>query len=237
MKIIYSGKESAGKTLKLAMVASDVAHRNSKWKIKSGTTRPIWSNIKFSQPFYDYVVNELQIPIFYWENLDDLIQIEQADVFCDEVGNYFDARMWKDLSLDVRRWLTQGAKCGIEFYGSAQDFSQVDLSFRRLCNHLVDIKKLAGSRRPSATRPPVKRIYGICMAIDLDPNGYDENKKKFAGGSFIPSFFFIRKEVCEIFDTTQKIRRSTLPKYKHEERWCEDKNCPLYGRKPHISHA
>jgi len=237
MKVIYSGKESAGKPLKLAMVASDIAHRNAKWRKNSGITRPIYSNIKFSEEFFKYVTEELLIPIFYWENLDDLIKIEQADVFCDEVGNYFDSRMWADLSLDVRRWLTQGAKSGIEFYGSAQDFAQVDKSFRRLCNVLVDIKKLLGSRRPSATRPPVKRIWGICMAIDLDPNGYDEDKKKFAGGNFIPSFFFIRKEVCDIFDTTQKIRRSKLPAYKHEERWCEDPNCPLYGRKPHISHA
>lgn len=239
MKIIYSGKESAGKTLRLAMVASKIAHRNSKWREKTGIVRPIWSNIRFSERFFEYVTQELQIPIFYWENLDDLIKIEQADVFCDEVGNYFDARMWKDLSLDVRRWLTQGAKCGIEFYGSAQDFAQVDLSFRRLCNHLIDIKKLAGSRRPSATRPPVKKIWGLCMQLELDPTGYDENKKKFVNGTFFPTFFFIRKEICDIFDTTQKIRRSTLPPYKHEERYCENPNCVDRYGKPfkHIIHA
>jgi len=211
MKIIYSGKESAGKTLRLAMVATDVAHRNFKWKEKTGIVRPIWSNIKFSEEFFNHVTKELGIPIYYWENLDDLIKIEQADVFCDEVGNYFDSRMWQDLSLDVRRWLTQGAKSGIEFYGSAQDFAQVDKSFRRLCNHLVDIKKLFGSRRPSATKPPSKKIWGLCLTVELDPNSYNEDKKKFAGDSFIPGFFLIRKSICDIFDTTQKIKRSTSP--------------------------
>lgn len=237
MKIIYSGKESAGKTLKLADVASEIAHRNFKWKNKSGIVRPIWSNIRFSDSFYNYVTKELGIPINYWENLQDLIQIDQADVFCDEVGNYFDSRMWTDLSLDVRRWLTQGAKSGIEFYGSAQDFAQVDKSFRRLCNYLHEIKKLAGSARPSATRPPVKRIWGLCLVTHLDPNAYDEDNKKFEGGSFIPSFFFIRRKTCEIFDTTQKIKRSKLTPWRHEVRDCEDPNCKDLPRHKHIIHA
>jgi len=101
--------------------------------------------------------------------------------------------MWTDLSLDVRRWLTQGSKMGIEFYGSAQDFAQVDKAFRRLCNHLYDIKKLLGSARPSATKPPVKKIWGICLMNSLDPNAYNEDKKKYEGGVWIPSFFFHKK--------------------------------------------
>jgi len=237
-KVIFSGKESAGKSLKLAMVVADLVYRNSKWKKETGITRPIWSNLKFSDDFYKHVTEELEIPIFYWENLDDLVKIEQADVICDEVGNYFDSRMWQDLSLDVRRWLTQGAKSGIEFYGSAQDFAQVDKSFRRLCNHLLEIKKIVGSPRPSATRPPVKRIWGVCMMNELDPNSYNEDKKKFASGAIFPSLFTIRRQACEIFDTTQKINRSKLPLYRHEERFCENPNCVDRFGKPfkHIIH-
>jgi len=228
MKIIYSGLESSGKSLKLAMVASDVAWRNSKWKEKSGIVRPIWSNIKFSESFYDLVTKEYGIPVFYWENLDDLIKITNADVLIDEVGNYFDSRLWADLSLDVRRWLTQGAKMGIEIYGSAQDFAQVDKAFRRLVNELYHITKLAGSPRPAATRPPVTRIWGLCHVKPLDPQGYDEDKSKFKEVSlFSLDFFLIRKEYCDLFDTTQKIERSKPPKMKHIERECELDNCGI----------
>jgi len=238
-KLVYTGKEGVGKSLKIAILVPELVQRNWKWKEQTGLVRPIWSNMKFSEEFYKYATEEKGIPIFYWENLDDLIKIENADVICDEVGNYFDSRMWADLSLDVRRWLTQGSKMGIEFYGTAQDFAQVDKSFRRLCNHLYIIKKLAGSARPSATRPPVKRIWGICLMSELDPNAYDEDKKKFASGGIIPSFFFIRKETCEIFDTSQKITRSKLPPYKHEERYCENPGCVDRYGKPfkHIIHA
>lgn len=237
MKIIYSGLESSGKSLKLAMMVVDIAYRNSKWREKTGIVRPIASNLRFSDKFHQFVTEELMIPISYWQNLEELEKLEQCDVIIDEVGNYFDSRMWTDLSLDVRRWLTQGAKSGIEIYGSAQDFAQIDKAFRRLVNHLFHITKLVGSRRPSNTKPPVKTIWGICSIKELDPMGYEEDKSKFAPKTLIPSFFMIRREYCEIFDTTQKIIRSKPYPYKHIERECEIPGCKHLSPHRRIIHV
>lgn len=223
-KIIFSGLESSGKSLQLAMLTSEIAYRNSDWKKKSGVTRSIASNLRFSKSFFDFVTIELEIPIIYWDNIDELIKLQDCDVLIDEVGNYFDSRMWTDLSLDARRWLTQGAKSGIEIYGTAQDFAQVDKAFRRLVNELIHITKIVGSRRPSNTKPPVNYIWGICMKRHLDPLGYEEDKKQFQANG-LPSFFFISKKYCEIFDTTQKILRSKPMPYKHQEKTCELDNC------------
>jgi len=217
-KIIFSGLEGSGKSLKLAMVVSSLVERNSKWAEKSSIVRPIRSNIEFTQEFVDRA-ESLKVPITYWRNLDELINFKECDVIIDEVGNYFDSRMWADLSLDVRRWLTQGSKSGIEIYGSAQDFAQVDKSFRRLVNELYEIRKLLGSRRPAATKPPVEHIWGVCLMLPLNPQGYDEDKKQFSAG-LIPRFFFIRQKFCDIFDTAQKIGRSEYPALRHEERIC-----------------
>jgi len=227
MKRIYSGLESSGKSLKLAMDVTEIVARNAKWARKSGIVRPIWSNLHFSREFYDYATKEMGIPIHYWSNLDTLIQTHDADIVCDEVGNYFDSRLWADLSLDVRRWLSQGAKQGIEFYGTAQDFAQVDKAFRRLCNELFLIKKIIGSRRPSATKPPVKYIWGVCLKFELDPNAYDEDKKKFIGGG-LPGVIFIQRKYCDIFDTKEKIERSLPPLMKHIERHCENNDCTFH---------
>lgn len=221
MKVIYTGLESSGKSLKLAMVVSQLALRNHKWFKKSGKKRAIASNLKFSDEFYNYVVKDLGIPIIYWENLDELTALSDCDVIIDEVGNYFDSRLWTDLSLDTRRWLTQGAKMGIELYGTAQDFAQVDKAFRRLVNELYYINKVMGSRRPSATKPPVKYIWGLCLIRPLDPQGYDEDKKKFSGIVAMPSIFTIQRNYCEIFDTLQKIKKSKPLAFKHSERFCE----------------
>jgi len=225
MKLIYSGLESSGKSLKLATVAEELVLRNSGWNKITGNSRPIISNMKFSDEFVTWAEAK-GVKIFYWKDLEELINYTEADIICDEVGNYFDSRMWADLSLDVRRWLTQGAKTGIEFYGGAQDFAQVDKSFRRLVQpgDLFLITKLIGSRRPAATKPPVKRIWGICMVQSLDPQGYDEDKKKFSSSGF-PSLFLIRRRACEIFDTNQKIVRSNPPPLKHIDRMCEERFC------------
>lgn len=228
MKTIFSGLESSGKSLRLAKVTADLVQRNGNWKKKSGIERPIISNLHFTEKFYNWATKDMGVPIIYWTNLDELIKYDNADIIIDEVGTYFDSRLWTDLSLDVRRWLTQGAKTGIEIYGSAQDFAQVDLSFRRLVNNLYHITKLFGSGRPSPTKPPIKRIWGLCSIRELNPREYKEDKKSFDTTQMFPSFFFIEREYCEIFDTTQKILRSTPPAMKHIERLCELDSCGFH---------
>lgn len=217
MKKIFAGKESAGKSLLLAKTATKIVERNSKWFEKTGVKRPILSNLKFSKDFELYAESK-NVPIEYWKQLDELILRDNADVIMDEVGSYLDSRLWADLSLNVRRWLAQCAKIGIHIYGSAQDFAQVDKSFRRLTNELVEVKKIMGSSRPMKSAPSSKRIWGVCVLRNLDPNNYDENKKVIFS---IPSLFFIEKKYCEIFDTTQKIEKAQLPPFRHEERFCE----------------
>jgi hypothetical protein len=180
----------------------------------------------FKPEFMSWAASK-NVELRYWKDLDELVKVQEADVLCDEVGNYFDARGWANLSIDVRRWLTQGAKTGVEFYGGAQDFAQVDLAFRRLVQSgdLKFINKIAGSRRPAKTKPPVKHIWGVCFIRSLDPDAYDEKEKKFEGGVmdfFLPSsYFLIRKKYCDIFDTNQKILRSEPPLFRHEVHFCE----------------
>jgi len=222
MKVIYSGLESSGKSLRLAMLCVDLVHRNAIWAKITGIPRPIWSNMRFTANFEEYA-RGYGIELHYWRNLDELVRLDEADIICDEVGNYFDSRGWENLSLDARRWLTQGAKTGIEFYGGAQDFAQVDIAFRRLVQDgdLKNIRKICGSRRPARTKPPVKRIWGICVMWDMDAQGYDEKNKSFASGWIPSSIFFIRKKYCRIFDTNQKIALGELPVLKHVVRFCE----------------
>jgi len=254
MKVIFSGLESAGKSLRLAEEVGELVHRNARWyqnqlvyfkehgqekftkKFQKENPQPrtIASNLKFSPMFEEHVASLGLPPIVYWENLSDLLKLRDTDIIIDEIGNYFDSRLWAELSLDVRRWLSQGAKIGNEIYGTAQDFAQVDKAFRRLVNHLFIIRKLVGSSRPSATRPPITRPWGLCMMTELDPQGYDEDKKKMlSGGLQIPSFFFIEKRYCDMFDTTQVINRSKIPPKKHVEYSCEDSDC-TYHQVAHI---
>lgn len=232
MKTIYTGIESSGKSLQLARVAKDLVYRNAKWLKKTGVPRPIRSNMKFSTEFENWARSK-DVNIFYYKDLDEIIYHTECDVFIDEIIKYFDARNWANLSLDSKHWLTQGAKTGVHVYGSAQDFSQVEKSFRILCNQVFVVTKIIGSRRPMKTSPKVKRVWGICFIRSVDP-------KTFKGDSVnmetigMPSLFFIKKEDTEIFDTNAKVIPSALSDKKlrkqtllYEEKgnivWAEEK--------------
>ena len=136
------------------------------------------------------------------------------------LGNYFDSRLWVDLSPDVRTWLRQAAKMGIEIYSGAQDFAQVDVSYRRLCNNVFQIQKLAGSRRPSNTKPEIKYIWGVCLEWSLDPRSFKGSEAEMKKAWAFPSFFFIERHFTELFDTRQVFIRSRPQPFRHIERFC-----------------
>jgi len=249
-KVIYTGPEDCGKSYQLALMTAKLVERNAKWlqaqdfdykKLgpkaffeKYGslnpTPRPIRSNLRFAK-WFEYFATERGIPIIYWTDIADWVTFAHCDMVCDEIGAYLDSRTFKDLPLDVRLWLAQASKLGVDIYGSAQDFAQVDISFRRLVqgptNALYLITKLIGSQRPDVTRPVVDRVWGICMKREIDPVAYDENSKKFSGKGIMPGFFFLRKEICTIFDTTERIAKSKPPPYKHIERKCVIPGCRM----------
>jgi len=219
MKRIYSGLESSGKSLKIAEEVFGLIYRNARYLKMGLPMRPIYSNMHFAQWVIDYA-HERGIDIRYWRDLDEIIFLEECDIIIDEVGTYFDSRLWSTLSLETRLWLAQGAKKGVDIYGTAQDFAQVDLSFRRLTNELIHVTKFMGSTRPCKTKPGSKWIWGLCFARDVDPVGYKESDAKVDATGW-PSFFFIHKKYTMMYDTQEKIERPELPKLKHREQFCE----------------
>jgi len=217
-KTIYMGIESSGKSLSLAKDVQRIIVRNSKWNKITGRSRLICSNLRFSKDVEQWA-NHLGVEIKYWTDLEELVFMSDCDLIIDEIGNYFDARRWSDLSIDVRKWLTQSAKAGIEMYGTAQAFGQIDLAFRRLVDNLHKVTKIVGSPRPTPTRPPVDVVWGICMLRKVDPLSFKEDKPLGESAGF-PSFFFIIKEDCLLYDTRQIIQVTELAPYRHQVRKC-----------------
>lgn len=228
-KVIYTGPEGAGKSYLLAWQAGQLVERNAKWFKKTKIPRPIISNLEF-QPWFEKFAEDRGVPIYYWKDIEDLPTMTECDLIIDEVGAYFDSRTFKDLPLDVRLWLAQADKLGVDIFGTAQDFAQVDVSFRRLVagtnNALYLIDKIAGSQRPAKTKPVSGRVWGICTKREIDPVGYDESTKKFSNKG-MPGFFFIRREICNIFDTNKRIAKSKPPPMKHIERRCIIPGCKM----------
>jgi len=209
MKIIYVGKESSGKSLMLAKRAHELVDRNSYWYSITGVKRPIYTNSPFSETFVQMAESK-NVPIVNWTDLQDILQVSEADIFIDEIIKYFDARNWSDLGVEAKHWLTQGAKSGIHVYGACQDFSQVEKQFRLLCNEVYQIIKVIGSPRPMKTRPPVKRVWGVCMLRQVNPATFKGDTTTMETMGW-PSFFTIRRQDTDIFDTSLRIRSGKLP--------------------------
>jgi len=246
MIVIFTGLPGSGKSYKLGQTVCDILWANKKMYAKRERElcakhkcdphpdavhlhqppprRLLYTNLQLSK----MVEDEYAGYIVYWTELRQLTPLRDADVVIDEVATYFDARLWETLSLEMRRWLSQHRKFGINIYGTAQDFAQVDKAFRRLTSDLLYLTKIIGSRDISATLAPPKFIWGFSLVRTLDPTTYDEQKSKFASGGGLPSFMTITRRGTEIFDTRAEVKLSSALALKHLERVCEDPNCNFH---------
>lgn len=209
MKIIWTGKESQGKSLMLSKKADEVMRRNAKW-IRMGLPA---RTMVFNQPMSNKFRHQIEsrgIKYLEVKNQSEFLFLEQIDLFLDEVIKYFPARGSEPLSPEQLHFLSQGAKSGIQIYGASQDFSQVHKQFRLLTNEVHVVRKIIGSRRPMKTAPPVKYIWGLCYVREVKPESFkgDSVTMETIG---LPNFFLIDRIDCERFDTEYKIPQSELP--------------------------
>jgi hypothetical protein len=186
--------------------------------------RMLWTNLQFTQKVEDEFSGYFQ----YWRDLRQLTPLRDVDIAIDEVATYFDARLWETLSLEMRRWLAQHRKFGIEIYGTTQDFAQVDKSFRRLTSNLIHLTKMIGSGDISPTRPAPKYVWGFVVVKELDPTNYDEQKSKFQKSGMLPSFMWISRSMTEVFDTRAEVKMSKSLPLHHIEKECELDNCQFH---------
>jgi len=222
---VWTGLPGSGKSARMARAILNLLKRNKNWYKQTGILRPVRSNLKLA-PKYEEKYREFLV---YWKDPAELVEFVDCDVVIDEIATYFDATAWKDLSPDVKRFLQQHRKLGIEIYANTQTFATIDISFRRLTDELLIMKKLIGSKDPSPTKPPIKRIWGVSLVRHLDPRNYKEDEAENKARGF-GLFFITREFTADFYDTRQKIVKGEMPPLKHIERKC------LVCGKIHITH-
>jgi hypothetical protein len=216
---IYSGLPGAGKSLVMADQILYILHRNFKWWKKSGIQRVVWSNLKLLPKYEERYKGFLK----YWDEPVQLTPLRDVDIFWDEVATHMDNLNYQNTPLELKRWLQQHRKFGIEIYGNTQDFAMVDIAFRRMTSELFILRKLIGSPDRSNTKPPVKYIWGIILIRQMNPQDYKEDTKENKAYGF--DIFLINRERIEVFDTSQEIKMGKYPPLKHFERTCEISDC------------
>jgi len=223
---IVEGSPGQGKSLYTAKLARKILQRNLKAREKYGITRLLYSNIRFADSFYE----EWKAFIRYWKTPTELIQIQDADVLWDEIATELDSRNFANLPDELKIFLSQYRKRGVDIYANTQDFSMVDARARLMVTRVATLTKLVGSPDPTPTKPPIKRIWGLIAVREVE-NFKETNPDKKVYG-YIPTFFFIDREDIEIYDTRQAIEAGKLPvrRLRREEQICEEEGRIVYQK-------
>jgi hypothetical protein len=224
---VYVGLPGSGKSLRTAEILLQLLKRNARYYKSSSIKRKIYSNLRISPELekkYDGLIE-------YWSDPAELVKLRDVDVIWDEVATYLDSTQWQNVPLELKRWLQQHRKFGVDIYCNTQDFPMIDISMRRLVSRVFLMKKLLGSRDKSATRPEVKTPWGVISMREVDSDSFTTDKTDYR---FIStSFLFIRKHLCNAFDTTQEIKTGKYPPLRHIRRECADEDC-MYHKVIHV---
>lgn len=183
--------------------------------------RSIVSNIRYSESLENYAKSK-GIEIRYWKDIEELEKLTECDLFIDEIGAYFDSRTFDLLPLSTRLWLAQAQKLGVDIWGGAQDWGQIDVSFRRLVKRLYELKKVLGTRRPSKTFPAGKHPWALIMAWKVAPAASNDSTD-LRTISIIPELHFAGKRSFARFDTNARVPDTAPPPLKRIVRhWFKD---------------
>jgi len=221
---IITGLPGASKSYATAQKTVDLVKRNKRWYKATGKVRVVRSNLVLSDEFINFANNDPETDgkefINFWEDPEELPSMNNCDVIWEEMGAHVDSRSWESLPLSLRRWLQQHRHRGVEIYGNCQDFSDIDVAVRRLVGNLVYLTKIAGSRDPSPTTPPIKFVWGVIAKVYLDPRAYQEDKKLVSG--VFSGFIFITRAGVDLYSMHNDIKPGKYPPLQHRERICPD---------------
>jgi len=227
------GVQGQGKSLDASRLVRRLLQRNKKFyerqfnkdgTLKEGLTlrpkRQIACNIEFSDAFQA----ELGDYYLYWQDVRELCKLRHCDIIWDEIANDLDARNFAMLSNEVKRFLSRARKRGLDIYANTQDFDMIDKRARTMMKHVYRMRKLIGSPDPSATKPEIRRVWGLFWKREFlnfkDATAVqDFGKRKYSW--FPAGVFFLHKEDIDMYDTTEDHVSGEYPPLEHAERVCE----------------
>lgn len=227
---IWVGLPGSGKTLKLAKVALWLLERNRKYERRTGVRRYVISNVKFSKEIEEKYKDNIR----YWTELEDLWKCKNVDVIWQEMSVYLDAMEYEKVPREMKRWLAMHRHYGIEIYGDTQRFGNLYNQLRYLVNNVFRLVKVVGSRDISATKPPVKFIWGMVFSFQVDPITFTEESVDYKYKGFKVEWIY--PSITKVFNSYEDLDYNSYPPLKHIERTCTVPTCSQFG-KPHIRHS
>lgn len=79
--------------------------------------------------------------LFYWTDLQQFKNIEQATIIMDEAQTYFSARRWKLMSAEMEIKFQQHRKQGLDIYAGVQNLARCDKIIRELTAEVLEMHR------------------------------------------------------------------------------------------------
>lgn len=218
MTIGWVGKKGSGKSyLMIKFLMKNLAYNKKMHEKYELDIRRCALNFPVAQS----VLDEYRDYLVGWKDIEELPHLHNCDVYCDDISSKFDQHGWRNVPMDVRSWLrlNEHRPFFCNFYFNAQNFAEVDVSFRRMTDQLYVVTKGMGSKRPMPSEPPPKRIWGFIYAEDVPDEEYRKesfNQSLYSGGKW----HWLSRKICALYDTGVELDRPVLPKLEHSEREC-----------------
>lgn len=222
----WTGKKGNGKSFLLAKTLVQNLRKNYKWHTKdelplrkSMVMRTLGLRESFRDEWKEYIE--------FFDNIEEVPAFKDSDVYCDDITLSLSARNWEQLPLQVQDWLTGSERLGCHVYFTAVRFKRVVIDFRENTDFLSVVTKGIGSRRPTPTIPPPRKIWGVIFEQSIPEHEFTSdgfNEALYSGGK--PHL--LKKKYIDIYDHTNVRLRTGYPDFTTIKRWCYDNECPEF---------
>jgi len=137
-----------------------------------------------------------------------MLRMEGAHVFFDEWHQDLDAKEWWKLDPVLRHIVSQHRKYGLTIHWSAQDYFFMDPFVRRETSFVWQHEALyrdpmTGRSKIVGKIPFIGQVYGLHRARKY--NAIDIERKHRAMESLAGKTFFVKKSICDTYDSFKKI--------------------------------
>jgi len=214
MIVVFCGLPGAGKSASLARKALQLLEANRKLFRKQKVKRYLYSNMKFTQHIHDKYPGQIK----HWDDPQQLINMRDCDIIIDELSLYFDAQAWADTPPSVKRFMRLHRHYGVNIWAVCQDFETIDISVRRLTQHLYCVDKIFGTREPSPERPNIRFPFVFSIVREVKRTSYADPKEEYKYETL--SFFPFGKKLMNTFDTTEDIVSDFIIPLRHVVKKC-----------------
>jgi hypothetical protein len=216
---LTTGQPRSGKGLRMMTQIHEIYKRNKKWYEKTGIKRHLALNLHLSEEYLEDVDDSF---FLYWTSWRDLLLMKDTDIFWDEISIMLDSYKYEQLTMEQLHWLTHYAKLGNEIFANTQDISQLARRARLLCTSVTNMVKIVGSPTPSNTKPPVEKIWGLCVGRNLENYRDDECLKEPEYSIFPTTALLIQPKWTYMYDTREIIEPQNVIYVNRYTKICED---------------